>query len=153
MRCTRVVQTLTLRAEIGRIATDLSGFERVWECSGGFGRVFSIFFGHYFIYAFASVCPFSASVPGSGGLATSLTDARLKPVTWRQGVSCVDAHGEVMSGQSGEFSLFWTFAPVFAYVSSLSLLGIGQPTVIQGPSFSFRSSVGGSHGWTMMRSQ
>jgi len=59
--------------------------------------VFCFFPGHCFLYDFASVYPFPASVPGSGSLATTLTDARLTPVSWWLGGRDVES-GRLGSG-------------------------------------------------------
>ena len=59
-----------------------------------------------------------------------------------------------MSGQSGQFSLFWSFALDFEHSSLVSLLGTGQLTILQGTCFAFRFSASGRHGLMMMtRSQ
>ncbi len=57
------------------------------------------------------------------------------------------------SGQSGQVSLFWSFALDFAHDSSLSLLGTGQLTLWQGPCFAFRFPASGSHDDMMTRCQ
>ena len=92
---------------------------------------------------------------------TTLTDDRLMPVSWRWGaggrvrtVRVGLCRVEVGSGQSGQFSLFWSFALDFEHSSLVSLLGTGQLTFLQGPCFAFRFPASGRHGLMMMtRSQ
>ena len=72
------------------------------------------------------------------------------PVGWRLGcrASCPGRFKVGLSRvQSGQFSLFWSFASEFEHDSSLSLLGIGQLTGLQGPCIAFRFLVSGSHGF------
>ena len=103
-------KTLTWREAFERFVSGLSGFGRVRECLGVSVALFS---GHCFLYVFASAYPFPAAVPGSGNLATTLTDVRLTPGSWRWGQGVVSEQlgsGKVgfMSGQSGQISLFWS---------------------------------------------
>ena len=89
---------------------------------------------------------------------TTLTDDSLMPVSWHRGHGVVSGRlesGKVgsKSGQSGQFSLFWSFALDFAHVSLVSLLGTGQLTLLQGPCFAVRFPASGSHDDMMTRSQ
>ena len=74
---------------VGRLMSGQVGSSRYK--SGQSGRYF--FSGNCYRYAFASVFPFPESIPGSGNLSPTLTDAGLKPVSWRLGgrVSSLDA--------------------------------------------------------------
>ena len=78
----KLYKMLAWREVFGRFVSGLSGFGRVREC---LGVSFAFFPGHCFLYVFASVYPFPAAIPGSGNVATTPTDARLTPVSWRLG--------------------------------------------------------------------
>lgn len=86
-------------------------------------------FGSCCCYAFATVFPFLASVPGSGNLSTTVAAARLTPVPWRlgrQGVASGRLRSDSIGAEWADFLFPWTFALDFAHVSTLSWLGTGQ---------------------------
>ena len=85
---------------------------------------------------------------------TALTGDRFMPVSWRQGQGV--GSGRAGSGNVGTERvafLFLVFALDFERSSSLSLLGTGQFTVLQGPCFAIRFPASGSYGFVITRPQ
>ena len=125
---------------IGRLMSSHVGSSRYM--SGQSGRYF--FLALFCCYVFASVLPHLESGPGSGKFSTTHADARLAPVTWRLGRQSV-VSGRLMSSQvdpsrsrSCGFLFFGVCVVGFAGVCSLSLLGHGQFTGLQGSSLASR---------------
>ena len=141
--CTRVVRSVVWWDMIGRLMSGQVGSSRYM--SGQSGRYF--FLALFCCYVFASVLPHLESVPGSGKFITTYADARLAPVTWRLEWQSV-VSGRLMSGQVDPsrsrsiqvvwFSFFCVCVVGFAGVCSLSLLGYGQFTGLEGSSLASR---------------
>ena len=118
VRCTRVVRTLTWWDETVGSCRVKSGYV-------GKSRVKSgekIYMAHFCRYGFATLFSFPEPTPGTGSLATTLSqtpDSRRSAGGWG-GVSCPDAKSRAKSGQCGQFTLLWSFAFCLAHVSLLS---------------------------------
>ena len=135
---------------------------RVKSAKVGRSRVKSgeIFFsGSCCRYAFASVFARPEPAPGSGKFSKMLIHCSNRRqihagelAMWGR-ASGPDGLGRVMSGQSGQFSLFWSFALDFEHDSSLFSSGYGQFTDLHGPCLAFRFPACGSHRFMMTRSQ
>ena len=106
-------------------------------------------------YGFASVFSFPEPTPGTGSLATTLSqtpDSRRSAGGWGRGIVS-GRKSRAKSGQSGQFTLLWSFTYCLAHVSLLSLLGTGQLPVLEGSSFAFGFPARESHGLMTVRSR